>query len=332
MSVVAESALELQLASNAQVLCNYEVNKTCRFTTDCGSACILNQLAPRAAALNRATVEEAGREIINHGRSIRHVVIAGKEPLETPERIFPFLRAYHEQPPDLRPAAVGLLTSGINLERHLETFGRYPLSWCIVSVDTEASGLRSSRSSQKSQILQTLTELRTCGGAPLIGVNSVVPMGADAGLMALAEDIEAAGIDQWALSPLLVARRGAMKPTLPAPLLAQQLERIAKRLASLHTVVSLDVDADTFERLSGGIPVQRDQWRTTLSLVGNVRMTAKNPDPGFFFRLRFDGQLLSHDEFMEIGLTQGAFGAYGEGRIAALMDHLAHLRNQRVAA
>ena len=123
-----------------------------------------------------------------------------------------------------------------------------------------------------------------------------------------------------------------MKPYLPLSLLAPQLERIAKRFADLRTTVSLDVDAATFERLSGGQPVARDKWRSTFDLNESVRLTAKSPAPGYFFRLRFDGQLLSRDDFMQIGLEEGSFGAYSPGRIAELLEHLGDLRAQKKIA
>ena len=224
MSVVAESALEVgaEIDSNAQVLCNFEINNKCRFTTDCGDTCILNQLAPRTPALKPDAVQKAGQEIAEFGRTIRHVVIAGKEPMETPERVLSFLKAYHDQPPDRRPGAVGLLTSGINLDRHIDRFAATPLSWCITSVDADQSGLRSTQSSQTTNTLRTLRRLKEKGGAKQIGVNSVVAMDAETELPALAEEIEAVGIDQWALSPLMVPGRGSNEavsapvPTRPA--------------------------------------------------------------------------------------------------------------------
>ncbi len=334
MSVVAESALEvdLEIESNAQVLCNLELNNTCRFTTDCGDACILNQIAPRAPAMSAQRVAQVGREIIDAGDTIRHVVLAGKEPLETPDRVLGFLHAYHQRPLNSRPGAVGLLTSGINLDQHIDAFARTPLSWCITSLDAERSGLRSTQATKTNASLQTLTDLKAAGGARLIGINSVVAMDAETELMPLAEQIDAAGVDQWALSPLLVPHKGAMKPYLPLSLLAPQLERLAHRLANLRTVVSFDVDPATFERLSGGIGVAPDQWRSTFWLTSNVRLTAKSPAAGYFFRLRFDGQLLSRDDFLKQDLREGTYGPYSAGRIKTLVDKLGQLRQQKVAA
>ena len=330
MAVVAESALEVPTEHNSsqQVLSNIEINNKCRFTSDCGSHCILNQLAPSTAALSQSTVLQIGEEIVLHGRSIRHLVIAGKEPLETPSRVFSLLRAYHAAPVDTRPGAVGLLTSGVGLDTLIDSFTQNPLSWCIVSIDSKASGLRQTQQCSPDDTLRVLESLRVAGGTSLTGVNTVVTADNETDILRLADSIEISGVNQWALSPLLMAHGDEMKPQLPTSLLASSLERLAKRLDGLRTLVSLDVNEEVFKELTGGREVAADTWRSSYSIYENVRLTAKTYSPGFFFRVRFDGQLLSRKDFMKVRLNNGSYGHYYSGRVESLLRDLEDLRGQ----
>lgn len=313
------------LTEDRQVLVNLEINKDCELTKICGDSCFLNlveQSLPGIRNLSSADVLTAAREVIDNGRYVRHLALVGKEPLDTPELLFEILRYYHESPIDTRPGTIGINTSGLQLRKLSSQFVHLPIDWCAVSVDTSASGLHVERLNR--QLVEDLLQFCESGATEMALVNTVFTEDNHEVIIDLGKWICASGIDQWALSTMMKPSNGRMTLGVSQATASKLLDRVISELADVDCQILFEVELDELRRRSDEeLP---DRWRIEHNIEGtNVWLVSPNFGKGYFVRMRWDGQLLTKQDFLQLGLTQSTFGQYSPGRFAEVLSQFARI-------
>ena len=331
MAASAESAIELTSAPSRATLVNIEINNTCRFTKVCSDSCILNQVSPGAPSMSNELRLGAMEELCRVGNTVQHVALAGKEPFDTPDHLQEILKVFHQSSEENRPAQIGVITSGTSLREHASWLAELPLSWCAVSIDTPHTGLRLLSENTADEVLDAALQLKRGGGAGAIGVNSVCTNTNTSALLELGEKIFRTDVDQWAISPLLQPQGRQMKSSMTTQSIEALIQKVADQLTGSRVVFELTMD--TLRELLGVSPVLRaDVWRVEVPITSHVSVMAGRTEPGYFFRLRHDGQLLAKSDFHTLGLQEGSYGRYHRGRIEGLLGDFASQRNGRLAA
>jgi hypothetical protein len=334
MPIIATIALESRCSSlgeHRQVLSNLEINNRCSFSSRCGAACYLNVVAPLASreALPAEQVLAAARETIRNGWDVRHLGLPGKEVLESPALLFQILEEFHSTLADTRPGSVGIITAhAAALKHHSRQLAEVPLGWVAISMDTSDSGLRLPQNNKP--LLENALRLKEAGGTKLLGVNTVLTADNLSEVVRIGQQLKGLGIDQWAVSPLLQPEQNRMESVLSVPRLREIVVRLAEEFGGTGFNIVVDLDFEMLCALVGdprALASGAGRWRTEyqLPMAPNIMLVAGNAKPAHFFRLRWDGQLMSKEDFRRVGID-GSYGGYEPGRISALLENFRTLR------
>ena len=325
---VAENAVELypRLYEDRAVLVNLEINNKCSYTVTCGSNCILNATMPNSTPMPEKETLQAAFETIANGATVRHLAIPGKEPLESPELMLRILERYHNAPQSQRPGTIGIITSGLLMKKSTPIFREYPLNWMNLSVDTAASGLRVPGNSTRA--LDDALELRELGGLGKLGINTILTHDNIEDVIKTGRHLEDKGVDQWSVGGMLVSDGRSMVHTLNAAEHRELFGRVAAEFAGSKMQLLFVTDNVHIEQITGRQTPREalTRWRTEIDVAPGIRAIALNPSEGYFFRLRWDGQLLRKSDFGKVGLKEGSYGGYAPGRIADLSNEFSNLR------
>lgn len=333
MPGIAENALEstrFGLRDDQRVLANIETTAVCGFTPVCGDRCILNIVnASAGAPLVAEAVLAESHELIasNYSNRVRHLAIAGKEPLASPEVFFAILRQWHAMPESRRPGTIGLITADAPALKMLSSrFTDTPVSWVNISIDTDAVGLRTPANA--TPLLENALYLRRTGGTLAVGVNTLLSSTNLEHLIAIGRRLQSIGIDQWSIGPFLFPCNGRMESQVGSSDLLRALDRLTLEFGTSPMRIVFEVDHAQLFNLAGTnaqLGAFDNAWRYEYRFHPNVTVIATNPREGYFVRARWDGALLGKQDFRTVGLKEGQYGRYAPGRIAELLGRFAAL-------
>lgn len=307
-----------------KVLGNLELNDRCAYTRTCGDTCFLNQVHVDRPALSPDAVYEAGVAMIRRGDVIRHLAFPGKEPFESGALLQRLTRAFHETPVASRPLSLGAISASAGgIALWLPRLSETPLCWLAVSMDVAGSGLRGGL---HPEVLESALAGRRAGGTGAVAVNTTFRRETIAGALELASVLGPKNIDQWALCPLVVPDGTTMRSAVDY----DTVEQMVERLGAVHDAaakVVVETDLPTLQRLAADSwhnPLQTDVWRIEVKLPNGVWLFARNPSPGYFLRVRYDGEILSRLDFTQRGLKAGRYGRFKRGpEIDAALERMA---------
>ncbi|MBL9144121.1 MAG: hypothetical protein JNM99_10625 [Verrucomicrobiaceae bacterium] len=333
MALGAEMSLESITCppkATQEVLVNLEINDRCAFTAACGETCYLNSVHVDHARIPSASVLAAARAFVARGDIVRHLAIPGKEPFETPELLLEIARAFHATPEVERPASLGVISASLpGIQQWLPKFDQAPLCWLALSVDVEGSGLRAG---DPLRVLDAAVSGRTSGGTKAVAVNTTFTAETLEAVVSLATRLQDYAIDQWAVCPLMVPRGLSMHSVVSEG----TLERLVLRLGKLTDVaarVVVETDPDSLRRLVGETRwniINTNVWRIEVLLPNGVWLFARTPRPGYFIRMRYDGELLSRQQFATLGVRAGRYGTFRS--YSDVDDALERMRQERIAS
>src|SRR5437764_82483 len=136
MGALSEMSLEpvgRPISGEQVVLANVEINNRCAFTTVCADHCYLNLLRSGTATLPDESLCDAAIRLMEHGATLRHFVVAGKEPFSSPATLLKLAERYHSLAPAVRPGSLGVLSaSAADIQRWLPKLRSTPLNWLAV--------------------------------------------------------------------------------------------------------------------------------------------------------------------------------------------------------
>lgn len=295
-----------------QVLANLEVNDTCAFTATCGSTCYLNQVHVDRPALSSSSVLDAARALIRRGDVIRHLAIPGKEPFQSGGLVRLIAEEFHRTPVDARPASLGVISASTpGIRKWLPRLSDTPLCWLAVSVDVAGSGLRAGN---PFDVLGAALAGRQAGGTGAVAVNTTFRTETIDDVLGLAPRLAKLEIDQWALCTLILPAGNSMVPAIDFPALERVIERLGA-VSDAAAKVVVETDLSSLLRLVGGSSsstIKTNVWRIETQLPNGVWLFARNPAPGYFLRVRYDGAILSRGDFMRRGVSSGRYGLFTE--------------------
>jgi hypothetical protein len=316
------------------VMFNVEVNDRCAFSRRCGDICILNQLGSgKRAELSDHVWRELVEELFSCGTSLENVALVGKEPTETPERLEALLGAFHRSGDFDRPLRVGMITSGYQLDRTSGLFRQFPLDWMTMSIDAPETGLRTG--GQPESALGAAIDLKLSGGVRELGVASVMDPQNLSGLEKIAKLVMMEKeIDHWSLTPMLRGRAGKLQRVLEFDALQELVSRLIHQFRSQPKAILLNLDYHDLAKMVGRGGVVQDGldfWRVEHPVPGsNMKLVSMNPRPGYFLRLRYDGQLVDRSEFLG-GVVSGRFGKFSKGKLRSALNQMAGEQTNEMA-
>lgn len=203
-----------------------------------------------------------------------------------------------------------------------------PLSWVLVSADPQGSALHPEIDGARA--MEAAVRAKDCGGTHLIGTNttlsSAVPLDQ---LIAIGQRCERLGVDQWSVGGLYQPRGGRLEDTLREDEVKAALDAIVNEFRDSATNITINLSSELFARWAGGSHLLRSQpnsWRMEMKVSDNVLLIAPNAKPGYFIRLRWDGELLDHDDLLTVGVLKGAFGTYHPGHMRQTLESFVDLR------
>jgi hypothetical protein len=302
---------------------NFSVGNRCSLTNRCGEACFLNRVQPQTPEMSDELRIQAALELISAGRTIRHLSCVEKEPFENELLLKQILREFHKQPKESRPQAIGAITSGLRL-RQADWLGDEvgPLSWLMVSLD----GLRRTHHRGPElwePALAGLMRVKRREGALACGVNTVLTNYNFDSVLGLGERLIETGIDYWGVSPWMDVEDGQMISQVSFHKTLEMYEQLSTVFEKSPLRIVFEMPTDVFAYISGVDPfgVVKAAWRLEHRAEGSAVIAATmNPDPGRWFRLRFDGQILDMTDLRTVGLLEGRYGSYHPGWISRLVD------------
>lgn len=302
--------------NSAGFLVNLEINNSCAFTAACGESCVLEmRKVPGREVMSSDSLSCATSEVLSLGNQVCQLVLAGKEPMESPDFMFEkVLKPWHASQPNKRAAAVGIITSGVALKKHFDRFVETPLSWCLVSVDDSIVGLRTSQAG--SIAIRNATRLRDLGGANEVCANTIWGGSWDS-IEQIGERLESEGFSQWAVGPYLEPKDGVIKPVWTTDDALVLANRLVERFGDSPMGVAIDVPGDSFFEIASRLPGEVETcfgWRLEQQIPGSsIKLVTLNC--GSFLRLRWDGLLMDAEETLAVNLSNSKLGFYRPGAI-----------------
>lgn len=340
MAVGITNAPEMppQLASleGRYVLVNQELGPACRMTQVCGSSCHLAwshakvgvALEPRrlvASALETFGTSSAGL--------VRHWGLAAKEPLQYGESVVAIAQAWHDASPDNRPGTLGVLTAyARGLEEQAKSWRHHPLSWVLVSADPAGTALHPELDGART--MEAAVRARDCGGVAVIGVNTIVSSAVSIDtLLKMARRAESLGFEQMTVGGLYQPHEGRLEDTLTVREIHALVAAVKSEFSTspMQFIVSLSTELIHQWVGSEVMRAQHARWRLEHAVSRNTLLVAPNPTPGYFLRLRWDGELLDHDDLMRVGTERGAFGTYTIGSMRSTLESFPNLQRRALA-
>lgn len=308
------------------ILVNQELGEECRMTRICGSSCHLawsHSRAGRALSpdnLLNGALESFGRP---GAAAVRHWGLAAKEPLQYSSSVLQIARAWHDTSPEARPGTLGVLTAyARGLEEQSKTWKSTPLSWVLVSADPSGTSLHPELDGPK--VMEAAVRALDTGGTSIIGVNTIisskVPMDK---LLEMGKRAERMGFSQLTIGGLYQPSNGRLEDTLTEDEIRAVINAVKVEFESSSMQIALSLSTSLFAKWAGGWPNienQLSQWRLEKKISSNIILIAPNPDHGYFLRLRWDGQMLDHEDLLSVGVEHGAFGAYTPGAMQATLE------------
>ena len=313
-------------ASNRQVLVNLEPTSLCDLTPVCGDSCILTQTHRNAGEpLASDIVESLITEVLAAGKTgnIRHVMLAAKEPTKVPEHVVSLAKAWHLMPVDERPLSIGMISaSWKGIEALIPLLAGNPLSSVLISLDTSVSGLRTPNNN--ARLVDSALKARALSAIDKIGVNTTLQQGDLENVLAIGRDVQKAEVDQWTVAGFAEPVDGEMRSVLSRKEYAEIITRLSAEFGSCGMRVTIDLPHDYFDLVGG---INPDTWRTEHEVAPGVFGQTFNPRPGFFARVRWDGEILGLEQSLRVGTRTGKYGSYVPGMIPSLMDRIVSERN-----
>lgn len=333
MSIIAENAFHdatIRSLTGGRVFVQIEINRSCRDfeRAYCGTNCLLvAREAPRRRPLPESTIEAVVSEMLEVGNLVGDFALPGMEPTDTPNLLFRILKMIADAPAGLRPVTTGIITAGIRIPELRERFLAYPLDWLIVSGDLEEAGLRPGWAA--GQALRNACDLKRLGGTGRVCANTIA-RGTTARLLELGRSIQDQGVDQWYLAAFRqVVGRQFVNERASSEMADMALE-MSQHFPEGSMPVLVDVGLDEFRSRCDEVGL--DHWRCEYRLPGSsVRLVALNRNPRIV-RVRADGALLGPDDFFRVGVSEGAYGMYKRGSLAAVIRKLAGGPNREPAS
>lgn len=313
---------------------NVSLNNRCTLTQRCGGRCFLNIVQPMTSEMHAPRREQAIREIIDAGPIVRHMSFVEKEPFESPDEMRASLAYLHSLPRDQRPQAVGCITNGLLLDKHLSWLADTPLDWCLTSLDGEAETHLRGRTLWKPSLANLLAAKRA-GASELIGVNTVVTEANVESVVRLGRRLPGLGIDYWGVGVYMTNRDGTMTSSLSPAQTRDLVCRVAEGMADMPVPVVFELEEDAFELIVGTQPrtIRGGPWRLEHPIAGTpVRVATMSPEPGRYFRLRFDGQILDKADLLTVGVVEARYGRYEPGRISQILGAVRNTWHELPAA
>ena len=149
-------------------------------------------------------------------------------------------------------------------------------------------------------------------------VNSVFTEGNHDDIIALGHSICSSGIDQWGIAPLLSFQQQCLTPAVPIDSMKVLLQRVVSELGTAPAQILFELELSQYQELTGNTVA--DRWRVEEQVeYSNVFLMAANFQPGYFVRLRWDGELLNKQDFRTLGLKRGSLGSYQPGALASII-------------
>ncbi len=339
MAVGISNAPEPSSRKNAllgrSVLLNQELGPSCKMTKVCGETCYLHWSHSSAGrALSALELCQAGASAMgtNLSGSVRHWGLAAKEPLDYPDSVRLLTRAWHEAPPHSRPGTLGLITASANgLRSQCESWKPSPLSWILASVDPQETSLHPAK--YGAALMEAVIRAKDSGGVETVGINTTITNSECSNIFAIGARAARLGIDQWSVSSLYAPRRGKLETSMTLDEVKAVAEFLAIECARFPLDVTLSVTPQQFTEMNSDWSLLREQygkWRFERNLSANVNIIAPNPLPGYFMRVRWDGEILNHDDLLIVGLRSGSYGSIHRHSVTEVLDRLSELRLLRV--
>jgi hypothetical protein len=197
------------------------------------------------------------------------------------------------------------------IKKWLPRFADAPLSWLAVSVDSADSGLRGG---DAFKVLEAAKAGRAAGGVGELSVNSTFQEHTMEVVLGFAKRLSTANLAQWAICALAQPMDDEMRSSVTADMVARMIEKAAVVVDVAEKVV-VETDPATLRALLGEETwrtVDTRKWRIEVRLPSGVWLFARAPEHGFFVRMRYDGQLLSRQDFARLNLLEGRYGQFRE--------------------
>ncbi len=307
--------------TNRQVLMNIEPTATCKLTPVCGDSCILTYTHKSAGApLPSFRVEELIDEVLatsQHG-NIRHIMFAAKEPTEAPEHILRLAKGWHSMEANERALSIGIISaSPVGIEKLIPHLADCPLSSVLISIDGQSSGLRTEINNNR--LLVAAVKARDAGSILKIGVNTTTRLSDLDDVLTIGQAVRKAHVDQWTVAGFCAPSEGMMTSVLNREDYQKLIETLVENFGSCGMRVTIDLPCQHFDLVG---EVRTDIWRTELEVAPNVFVQTLNKRPGYFARVRWDGEVLGLEDALRVGAVTGRYGAYVPGTISDLVDRI----------
>lgn len=321
----------LDSLSPAAVLCNWEPTSACRLTPVCGTACILASTHSAAGPeMPRARMEALIDEMLfgPTAAAFRHILAGAKEPTQAPALMRRFARGWHSLPRSKRALSIGLITASPTGLRELAAMlADTPLTFALISVDSAASGLRTV--TNNAALLSAAVEARNIGGIEKFGVNTTIvdPENLTA-IEGIGREVQRAGAAQWTLAGFCRPVGGEMRPVLNLDGYNRVIEWVDEKFRDQGLRITLDMPFDIFNSLArsqGFADIGR--WRLEHPLLPHLEAQTLAMAPGTFVRVRWDGRMMSLNDIMREGGSDGRYGTYQPGCLSEVAAKLAAERN-----
>lgn len=320
-----ECTSDSQKATNRQILMSIEPTSRCNFTPVCGDNCILAATHKMAGKpLAPSAVESLIDEVLNESvhEHIRHIMLVAKEPTESPEHVLRLAKGWHKMRSNQRAISIGMISASYKgIESLIPSLIGNPLSSVLISIDTQGSGLRAPANNK--HLLMAALKARSMGAIEKIGVNTTVKIQDLKDVLVIGRSVLEAEVDQWTLAGFCVQNQGLMDSVLTQSDYEKLIDFVIRNFSGKGMRVTIDLPYRYFG-LYGA--VQEDRWRTEHEIAHDVFVQTLNPKPGFFARVRWDGEILGLEDALRVGTRGGTYGKYHRGKIANVMDEICHER------
>lgn len=315
---------------------NQEISDQCGFTQICGSSCVLHMSHLKAGpSLTPEEHWKLAQNIISRESSdeIGTYAIAGKEPTEEPQLLADIVRAWHSRSEAKRPKHLAVVTADRLGLRSVaaKLSSQTPIPSLFVSVDHAASGLRNGR--YATPLLEEALELRRRGLVRSLAVNTTFREHDHDEVLAIGARIAETGVvDQWSAGMMLKTdASGLIRAAVSPAAVARLLEKLAAQFSNQKMAVVMSIDAPTFLTLPG-MPVasilQSRNWRYVFQKAPGVIALALNDQPWVLARARWDGEILTYQDFVRAGTKRGSLGRWPNTTVEELLNRVAALRHE----
>ncbi len=262
------------------------------------------------------------------GSLVRHYCMTGKEPFETPDTVVAISEAWHAAAVRNRCGTIGAITaspSGL-ASAVAELSDRAPLSWVLGSLDVAATGLRAVANNKA--LIGALLNARQAGAIGAFGINTLLTDENINDVMVLGRTLAKLSVNQWSIGPLMNPQRGRMVSGTNQETFLKFIELLVASSEFMDgpMEVTLSLEYPDLLRMVGEssrIEGNVSSWRYQYRISKYFALIALNPTPNRFLRARWDGELLSLEDFLTLGIKQGSYGTYSPGRAGEILSALA---------